>query len=149
MKKNQFTLMAVTFLSGVILGIAALGLYSFTATGPDPAFQLQNVTKISAKDAQTLIKNYAGSAVATNGVVKGFALNRDQLAGMNQLAKENPALTGFRVYLGFDDNSNTVGIIVGINSSGQDVTSSIYRSVARGSGPCPTICDGASSLIAN
>jgi hypothetical protein len=149
MKKNQLTLMAVTFISGAILGIAALGLYSFTTTGPDPAFQVQSLTKISAKDAQTLMKNYLGGAVATSGVVRGFALNKDQLAAMNQLAKENTTLTGFRVYLGYDDNSNSVGIIVGISSSGQDVTSSIYKTAFKGSGPCPTICDGASSLIAN
>jgi len=147
MKKNQFTLMAVTFISGIIIGVAAIGLYSFKSTSDVPQVAMQIGNKISATDAKTLIGNYLGQAVATNQVIKGFAVNKDQLAAMNQLAKENPALTGFRLYIGSDANSASVGIIVGINSSGQDVTSSIYKSSFKSSGPCPTICDATSSLL--
>lgn len=149
MKKKQFTLMAVTFIAGIIIGVATLGLYSFTTTGAPPQTAMSLSSKITVKDAQYYLKNYASQASPINSIVKGFALNKEQVAAINQLAKENTSLTGFRVYLGFDDNASGVGIIVGINSSGQDVTTSIYKSSLKSSGPCPTICDGASSLIAN
>lgn len=147
MKKNQFALLAATFISGIILGISALGLYSFTNVVPSP-LPLPSNSKISVQEANTLFKNYYNRTAPDNSVFKGFAINKDQLAAINVLLSENQSLSGFRVYMGYDNNVGNVDIIVGVNASGLDVTGSIYRSAAAGSGPCPTICDGNSAITA-
>jgi len=146
MKKNQFTLAAATFVTGIILGATTIGLFSFTNTSvpaPTPA-----ANKISAAEAKTLFRNYYNSAAPTNGVVKGFALTREHLLALNSLASENPGLQAFRVYMGYDQQVGNVGIVVGVNNAGQDVTGSIYKAPG-GASPCPTICDGASSITGN
>ncbi len=148
MKKNQFTLMAVTFISGIILGVSVLGLISFTGSAVVPA-PLPAVTKISVQDANTLFKAYYNTATPTNQVVRGFTINKDELSALNSLSAENPGLAGFRIYLGTDNTSGSVGIIVGVGNTGMDVTTSIYRSAAISSGPCPTICDVNSSITRN
>jgi len=145
MKRNQITLMAVTFISGIILGVSAIGLFSFTSATAVPA-ALPAVNKISVQDAKTLFRNYFTTAAPMNAAVKGFALNKEQLSALNLLSNENPRLTGFRIYLGKDNSNGNVGIIVGVNSSGLDETSSIYQATAGQSGPCPTICDAASTI---
>jgi hypothetical protein len=148
MKKNQFTIMTLTFISGIVLGVSAIGLFSFSNPVHPPAL-LPTVSKISISEANTLFKSYYQSATPTNSVFKGFALNREELSALNNLLTENSSLSGFRIYMGTDAASASVGIVVGVNSSGKDVTTSIYQSVAVGSGPCPTICDVNSAITAN
>lgn len=146
--KNRFTVLALTFVSGIILGVAAIGLFSFTKAGAVPAV-LPGVNRISPQEASALFKGYYNTANPSNEVMRGFAINMEQLSALNTLAGENPGLSGFRIYMGYDGGQGSVGIVVGINASGQDETGSIYKASAGGSGPCPTICDGSSSIIAN
>lgn len=146
MKKNQITLMAVTFISGIVLGVSTIGLFSFTGTSQVPAI-LPAESKITAVEANTMVRSYYDKAAPVNEVVRGFAVNREQLSAMNTLLNENGGLSGFRVYLGFDQKVGGVGIVVGVDGSGKDVTNSIYRSASNGSGPCPTICDVNSNII--
>jgi hypothetical protein len=148
MKKDQFTIMTLTFISGIVLGVSAIGLFSFSNPVHPPAL-LPDVSKISVSEANTLFKNYYQSATPTTTVFKGFALNREELTALNNLLTENSSLSGFRIYMGKDVTSASVGIVVGVNSSGKDVTASIYQSVAVGSGPCPTICDVNSAITVN
>lgn len=148
MKKNQFTLLTITFFSGLILGITLIGIFSFTYSGSVPASS-PNSGKINVQEANSLFRNYYNNAAPTNDVIRGFALNKEQLAALNYLSNENPALAGFRIYMGNDNNMGRVGIVVGVNSSGQDLTGSIYKAAAGGSGPCPTICDGNSGITGN
>ncbi len=148
MKKNQFTLAAVTFVTGIILGATAIGLFSFTNTSVSAPTLLPAANKISASEAKILFRNYINSAAPTNGVVKGFAITREHLSALNNLASENPGLPAFRVYMGYDQQVGNVGIVVGVNNAGQDVTGSIYKAPG-GASPCPTICDGASSITQN
>lgn len=148
MKKNQFTLIAATFLSGIILGVTAISLFAFTGSGVAPASS-PAVSKISVQEANVLFKNYFSSASPSNSVFKGFAINRDELAAMNNLVNENAGLAGIRVYMGNDNTLGKVGILVGISNTGADVPTSIYRSPAVASGPCPTICDAASPITVN
>jgi hypothetical protein len=144
MKKNQFTLLAITFISGIIIGVSAIGLYSFTFAGPT-TLPGSTISKISVQDANTLFRTYYDKTAAVNAVVKGFSITKEHLAALNTLSNENAALTGFRIYMG-NDNTGNVGIVVGINSSGQEATSSIYRVAAGSSGPCPTVCDVSSQI---
>ena len=138
MKKNQFTLMAVTFISGIIIGVSALTLYSFANAGPAPI--APSPVKISVQDANALYRAYNSRTTPTNAVFKGFSITKEHLAALNSLLTDTPGLAGFRVYMGYDNTSN-VGIIVGTNASDVDVTTSIYRVAAGSSGPCPPVCD--------
>jgi len=148
MKKNTFTLMSVTFIAGIMFGIAIIGFYSFTGSAsiPNPS---EGISRINADEAKTLFRNYFTTATPSNEVVKGFGINKEQLSALNALANENPDLSSFRIYMGYDNSAGNVSIIVGVNGSGFDQTNSIYRSYAVGSGPCPTICDGESVIIGN
>jgi len=146
MKKNQIALMAVTFISGIVLGVSSMGLFSFTGTTQVPVF-LPAANKITAQEANALARSYYDKAAPVNEVVRGFSVNKEQLSAMNSLLNENGGLSGFRVYLGFDERSGGVGVVVGVDGSGKDVTNSIYRSSSNGSGPCPTICDVNSNII--
>lgn len=147
MKKNQFTLAAITFVTGIILGASLIGIFSFSNAENPPA-ELPLVNKISSDEANSLFRVYYNNATPTNGIVKGFALTREHLSALNNLANENPGLQAFRVYSGYDQNMGNVGIVVGVNSNGQDALGSIYKA-AGGASPCPTICDGASAITGN
>ena len=144
MKKNKLTLAAITFVSGIILGISVMGLISFTSPDPSTA-ALQGVNKIGVPEAYTLFHGYYDNASSTNQVVKGFSISKEQLSAINYLSNENPSLSAFRVYMGYDENEGNVGIIVGVSSTGQDVTSSIYKA-SGGAALCPVICDVASGI---
>jgi hypothetical protein len=147
MKKNQFTFAAVTFITGIILGASVIGLFSFSNRVSSPAL-LPGASKISESEANALFRNYYQNATPTNGILKGFTLTREHLSSLNSLASENPGLPAFRVYMGYDQNIGNIGIIVGVNNAGQDVTGAIYKAPG-GSSPCPPICDGASSITRN
>jgi hypothetical protein len=140
--KKKSIVSVVTFVSGVILGVGALVLLSFTGVVTS-----QGISKISIQEAQANFNRYYQTATPTNQVIKGFAINKDQLDAMNRLSVENPNLAGFRLYMGLDNNSAAMGIIVGIDNTGKDNTASIYKASASVSGPCPTICDQSSSII--
>ena len=144
MKKNRLTLTAVTFVSGIILGISVMALVSFTSANPsNPA--LPGVNKIGLAEAYALFHGYYDNASSTNQVVKGFSISKEQLSAINSLSNENPSLSAFRVYMGYDESAGNVGIVVGVNSTGQDVTNSIYKA-SGGAALCPTICDVASGI---
>jgi len=148
MKKNQLTLMAVTFISGIILGVSVLGLYSFTSKN-NVVIPMSKEKKIELKEAKTFFKNYYKNAVTPKEALKGFAINTEQLAAFIELMNENPNLTGFRIYFGNDETEGDVSLVVGVNNSGLDETNTIYKVAARSTGPCPTICDESSGVIAN
>lgn len=148
MKKNQNASLAVTFITGILFGVSLIVLFSFTRGRNDTDAPVSTASKISVQDANTYFKNYFNSAAPSNAIFKGFALNREQLDALNNLLAENPTLAGFRVYMGSDNSTGSLGIVVGVNSLGKDVTTSIYRTIAGGSGPCPTICDANSSITA-
>lgn len=136
------------FVTGIILGASALAWFSFTVINP-PASSVQGVTKISVQDAHSSFNRYFQSGTPLNSVIKGFAVSKEQLDALNRLNSENPTLSGFRIYMGVDSNLTPIGIAVGVDNTGKDNTSSIYRTASGSSGPCPTICDQSSSIIAN
>lgn len=148
MKKNPVSVIVVAFIAGILLGASAFGLLSFTGAATVPA-TMQATSKISLQDAQSLFRNYYSKATPTDGVFKGFALNKAELVALNSLSTENPNLAGFRIYMGMDNSNASVGIIVGIDNTGKDYMNSIYKASAGPSGPCPTICDGTSGITAN
>ena len=75
-------------------------------------------------------------------MLRGFVINKEELEVMNRLDRENSKFIGFRVYMGINELGGKVGVIYGIDSNGQDATtSSIYSTDFSSSGPCPPVCD--------
>ena len=135
------------FVTGFVVGALSFGLLAFTTIFTSPG-SVATISKISAPDAQASFKRYMTGSIPLNAIFKGFSVNRDQLSSMNSLIAENPSLAGFRIYMGVDNTSTPVGIVVGIDNAGKDNTNSIYKTSSGSSGPCPTICDQTSTITA-
>ncbi|MCX6304992.1 MAG: hypothetical protein NT040_08490 [Bacteroidetes bacterium] len=147
MKTNKYFFTSVGFASGLLLGISIIGLLSFSST-PQVSTESSPPEPITSAVANSYYKNYKADAVPLNQVIKGFTIDKTQLDAMNLIARENTALTAFRIYLGRDNNSRTVGIVVGVDNTGKDaVRNSIINTDARGLSPCPPICDVTSPII--
>jgi len=146
MKTNKYFLTALGFFSGVVLTISVMGLFAFS-NAPGSAGPGGEITPVSSTVANGYFKNYMAGAVSVNQVIKGFTVYKAQLDAMNNIAKENPNLPGFRIYMGRDNNANLVSIVVGVDSKGLDaVKNTIYNTFAPGN-PCPPVCDVQSPII--
>jgi hypothetical protein len=146
MKKNSFTLSAITFITGILLGASAIGFFSFTNPG-NPGAGGTGVGKVNQQQAEQLLQAYAANAQPINSVIKGFVVNRDQLGALNLLAKENESLNAFRIYMGTDASGNRVGVILGVDNQGNDIMGGSIYVAAGGASPCPPVCDANSSNI--
>ena len=146
MKNKPLAFASITFISGIILGIFAMSLLAFTPTSSVPG-PLPAVSKITTTQARSWFLSYYNTAQPINAVLKGITINKEQLQALNQLSNENTGLSGFRIYMGLDETNAKVGIVVGVNSSGNDVSTSIYRSNGVNLSPCPPICDASSPII--
>jgi len=139
MNNKKILRIALPFLAGAIFGISLLGLLSFTgsspAGSPNPA-----VTKISVAEAHTYFQNYYKVAPAYNAKMKGFLVDKADITTMNTIMGEVPTAAGFRVYFG-TDAAGPILIICGVDSSGADMTGSIYSATINRAGPCPPLCD--------
>lgn len=145
MKTNKFYFTAAGFLTGLVLGISIFGLVAFKNSPDAPG---GGVGPVSSTDANTYFKNYMSSATPLNQVVKGFTIDKTQFDAMSMINQENSALTGFRIYLGKDNNARKVAIVVGVDSYGKDaVGNTIYNTDSQGTNPCPPVCDASSPII--
>ena len=148
MKTNKKFFTAAVFFTGLVLGISIMGLLAFTSAPSTPA-PGPAINPVSSTDANLYFKNYLAGAATFNQVIKGFTIDKTQLNAMNIIAAENSTLTGFRIYMGKDNKSLNIAIIVGINSNGKDaVTNTIYKTDAPGN-PCPPVCDATSPIVQN
>jgi hypothetical protein len=103
---------------------------------------------ISAADAHACLTRYTANAVSFNQVIKGFTLDKSQIEAMNSISKENPNLSGFRIYMGVDKSSRKIGIVVGVDNTGKDaVKNTIYTTDLKNLSPCPPICDASSPIV--
>ncbi|MEI6883668.1 MAG: hypothetical protein WCO02_04230 [Bacteroidota bacterium] len=149
MKTNKYLYMALVFLTGIVSGISIVGLLAFQ-NAPAPSASGGGMTPISTVDANQYFKNYLAGAANYNQVIDGLVIDRTQLDAMNAIAQENSGLTGFRIYFGKDNNSNSVAIVVGINSSGKDaVGNTIYNTPSGSTNACPPVCDNSSPITRN
>jgi hypothetical protein len=146
MKTNKYFLTAIGFFSGMILTISFMGLFAFSS-GPGSSAPGGGNVPVSATVANGYFKNYMAGAVSFNQVIKGFTVDKNQLEAMNTIAKENTTLQSFRIYMGKDNKTAPVSIVVGIDSRGMDaVNNTIYSTNSPGN-PCPPVCDVASPII--
>ena len=128
------------------MGILLISIYSFKSEVPT-AVPTPGNSKISVQDANDMFKRYYSTATSTDARFKGFAINRDEFQAIKTLFSQDESLDACRVYLGKDKNNNDVRMVVGVGNRGSDITSGgIYKTLASGSSPCPTICDNASPI---
>ena len=147
MKTNKFFFTALVFLTGLVSGISIISLMSFTST---PAMPSAGLAPVTSAVAHSYFNNYLSGATSFNQVIKGFTIDKAQLNAMNSIATENPALSGFRIYMGKDNSSNKVGIVVGVDNAGNDaVGNTIYSTDTQSLSPCPPVCDVNSPIILN
>ena len=148
MKTNKLVITALGFFGGIIFTVSMMGIYAFSEA-PAAAAPGGTLGTVSASVANTYFKKYIAGAITYNQVIKGFAVDKSQLDAMNNIAKENAGLVGFRIYFGKDNDLKPVSIVVGVDAKGLDaVTNTIYTTNAPGS-PCPTVCDNQSPIIQN
>ena len=146
MKTNKYLLTLAGFLAGTVFGITTIVFLSFT-NGPAAPAPGAGAVRLSAAEAHTFFVSYISGAVPYNQVMKGFNVGKSQLDAMNAIAAENPSLTGFRIYFGKDNDSRTIGIVVGVDNTGIDaIKNSIFSTDGAKPGPCPPICDVASPI---
>ena len=151
MKKKKISLPVMTFIMGVLIGIAPLAFLSFkwsSDTRLPPG-----LTEIKPGDANNLYTNHSDITGTSFTPLKGFYLDILQFYAMKELANVNTTLSGFRIYLGKESKTNDrngiVGIVVGVDSHGKDAclsTDKIYKTSSMKSGPCPYMCDETSQI---
>jgi hypothetical protein len=110
-----------------------------------------NFTQISVDQAHKYYLNYYTHATTQQDILKGFTFDSgDYFQSVSALYAHNSAISGYRIYMGFDDSGKEVGILVGINSAGDDMTGGhdLILSVSGKMGPCPNICDNNSPITA-
>jgi hypothetical protein len=147
MKTNKYFFTALGFLTGLVLGISIIGSLAFTY-GPGSSASGSSIVPITATDAHLYFGKYLSGAVSLNQVIKGFTIDKSQLEAMNSIAKENADLTGFRIYMGKDNTSRKIGIVVGVDAAGNDaVKNTIFSTDAPKLSPCPPICDISSPIM--
>ena len=145
MKTTRYISIIIGFFSGIVSAVSLMGLYAFSGA-PGSAGSPAGIIPVSAAVANAYYKNYMAGAVNFNQVIKGFTLDKNQLDAMNNIARENAALTKFRIYMGKDNNGKQIAIVVGVDGRGLDaVSNTIYNTDAPGN-PCPPVCDADSPI---
>jgi hypothetical protein len=135
----------IALVTGIFIGMTSLALLSFSGKPLSSTVPVE-MEKLSVSQANSYLKNYLKTAQSINGPLKAMLIDKDQFSAMNNLLIENPNLSGFRIYMGKDVNNSKIGMVVGVNNSGNDLTNTIYRSNGTNLSPCPPICDGASTI---
>lgn len=136
------------FAAGLVAGLIGVSLFSFIPG--NSGNQGENVTNITVEDARSFFTNYMSSASPLNEVMKGVAIDENQLDAMNRIKNENPLISSFRIYFGKDNAGNNVGMVVGVSASGSDLTQgTIYSTPAWNFNTCPVVCDAASQITSN
>ena len=143
MKKKTIAMIGVPFILGAVFGFSIFATLSFVSpenpSSPAPV-------EITATEANHYFYNYFNGADSIKDKFKGFLMDRSQLDAVNLLAKD-PALVGFRLYMGKSNTGEKIGIVVGISGTFSDATGGkIYKTDSKNSGPCPTQCDVSSPI---
>ena len=144
MKKKNFTQRSIPFLTGTIFGGLVLGFF-LLITGSRPPEPQSPANAIDLATAKSYYQKYMSAPIQV-GALKGIAVDLDQLSAMNSIRAQNTGVKGFRIYWGLDNASNKVGLAVGIDNLGHDVTTNIIQTT-RSYDPCPPICDAPSQIF--
>lgn len=141
MEKNNYLTLGLTALGGVVVGVALMGLiwYENPCTETGTKFLPEEIPDVPT--ANKYFHNFYDAA--TTDKIKGINVDKDALQGIGQIFKDNPGFNNFMIYFGSDSPNAvpTMGIIVGVENTGDDATAKIYRFSFHNGGPCPPACD--------
>jgi hypothetical protein len=132
-KKLTILLLITTIIPTSIL---LMGLKSSIIPAQSPVI-------ITQETGSQYVNNYISTAAPTNGVVRAVIIEASVLSAMNSIAKQYPATPSYRVYFGKDNAGAQVSVVVGITSTGLDMTLPVYCSSRTGNNLCPPMCDAA------
>ncbi len=128
----------------VVLLITTLIPTSILLMGLKPSVNaVQGPVIITQETGTQYVNNYLASATATNGVVRAIIVESSVLSAMNSISKQYPSTPSYRVYFGKDNAGAQVSIVVGMTSTGLDMTLPVYCSSRTGNNLCPPMCDAA------
>lgn len=98
--------------------------------------------------ANAYFKKYYDNTPAMDETLKGFRIENEQFDVMLTLSANDlhHQIVGYRFYPGVDTVGAPVGLIVGVDAAGKDITSSIYCTQRGRMGPCPDVCDNTSAI---
>ena len=153
--KNKFTMWALAFVAGAIVGAAIVWIMCCCCCNKSCTHQKTGViqqngdspgsgpTLVTKEKANTCFKAYLTSFVSVD-TLKGFAINMRQFNAMQTIVNGNPGVLGFRIYMGMD-SLTPVRFVVGFGSP--DHVDTVFMTTDENSGPCPHICDTDSPVI--
>lgn len=146
MENKKITQRRVTFLTGVLSGGLLFGLVLLItgSRAPDPQ---PPANAIDVTTAKSYYQKYMANPLQIEAL-SGIAIDMDQLSAINSIRTQVPTARGFRIYYGLDNSSNRIGIVVGIDNMGHDITTNIIQTT-RNYDPCPPICDTPSPILQN
>ncbi len=138
MRKKRFPRIALAFVAGTIFGISLLAVVSFVNPAPpSPA-------PITPDEAKTLVTAYRNTA---HGSPYAFKVDENMFAAMKSLNDLDKDIKEFRIYLGIENKSDTLGVVVALNKQGRDdLSKPLTRTVSQHSGMCPPVCDSQSPI---
>jgi hypothetical protein len=153
--KNKYSMMALTFLIGVIVGGGIIWLTLCccckkhcernsecchnTIINTDPK-------QIDVPTANLYYHNYMKHPLSVDSL-RAFTITLEQYQAMNLILKAEPvnSVHGFRFYLG-NKKIGDEPVIMVVGTGSPDKTGSIFSTPAAGSGPCPYVCDHGSPI---
>lgn len=126
----------------VVLLLGAVYSLGFSAGNAAPPAN----TAISSETANVFFKNYYNSARSVNSVIKGFSIDMEQYNAMSQIIQQGRSVSGFKIYFGLDNSNSPLGLVVGVNGNGAEITTMIMSTSAGTLASCPIACDEASAI---
>jgi hypothetical protein len=104
---------------------------------------------LTVEQARQYYSNYHAHALPETEILKGFSfLTADYFQAAASIYGKDEGIVGYRTYMGVDDSGAAIGIMVGVDASGKDMTNDddIIYGVRGSMGPCPNICDSSSPI---
>jgi hypothetical protein len=145
---NKLMYPLLYIIAGAIIGAAIMwktaGCWSRQSCDPIDETDSINlgIRQIDSVQANNFFKAYMLNPHVDT--LYGFTINAQQFEAMKLISENDPAVGGFRIYMGVD-SLTPVRMVVGTGSP--DHVATIYSTTDEASGPCPHICDDASPII--
>ena len=153
--KNNFAKMILLFLGGLLIGGAIVWL-CFCGCCKKQCNQPHNVVNsdnfpippslIDTTTAKIYFHNYMNSPVGVD-TLKAIVVNLQQYYAMGLILNADTTVSGFRIYMGATDSTNTNPVMMVVGFGSPDHTETIYTTSADNAGTCPYICDVDSPII--
>ena len=150
MKTLKLSKSVKSFFTGTLFGIILISSLSFFPQDKLPP----SAAIITTSQANNYLKAYLLRPFSNVVPPKGVAIDMDQYTTMGILKAANPNVVAFKIYYGIDENNTNVGIVLGMDVNGKDITNGsasgkVYSVTSKKLAPCPPICDAQSPIQGN